>query len=250
MPTPDEQVIQDGQRAVAVTEVSGDFIYDGGATDAYCIVNNNGTAQRALKVANVGEGGGGGGGTVDQTYDPTSTNAQSGTAVAEALSPVIENQSSALMALDITPQKLARKSIGVNSTRVGYGATPNDTTGSTFVGSSALGNNYSVCVGYYTYTANNATAIGAQARAAGTHSIAIGSGDSQTISARTNGNAENAIQLGQGMNATANSFQVYSYQMLDGTTGLIPAARIGTGYDATKTQVLKNVNGTLTWVDE
>ena len=29
--------------------------------------------------------GGGGSGTVDQTYDPTSTNAQSGTAVAEAL---------------------------------------------------------------------------------------------------------------------------------------------------------------------
>lgn len=34
---------------------------------------------------------GGGGGTVDQTYDPTSTNAQSGTAVAEAVSDCVQN---------------------------------------------------------------------------------------------------------------------------------------------------------------
>lgn len=62
MPTADEQVIVDGQRALAVSEVSGDFIYDGGATDIYCIVQKDGKAQRALKVANIVEGGGGGGG--------------------------------------------------------------------------------------------------------------------------------------------------------------------------------------------
>lgn len=63
MPTADEQVIVDGQRALAVSEVSGDFIYDGGATDIYCIVEKDGKAQRALKVANVGGGGGGGSST-------------------------------------------------------------------------------------------------------------------------------------------------------------------------------------------
>lgn len=218
----------DGQLSVATVAQSGEIIPEESRPgDKYttALVQTDDGPQLCVKTFDL-NGGGGGGGTVDQTYDPTSTNAQSGTAVAEALSPVIENQSSAVMALDITPKKLARKSTGVNSTRVGYGATPNDTTGSTFVGSSALGNNYCVCVGYYTYTANKATAIGAQARAAGTHSIAIGGGDSQTISARTDGNAENAIQLGQGMNATANSFQVYSYQMLDGNTGKIPMARL------------------------
>lgn len=40
------------------------------------------------------------------------------------------------------------------------------------------------------------------------------------------------------------------YKVLDGTTGLISPGRLGTGYDATKTQVLKNVQGVLTWVDE
>ena len=42
----------------------------------------------------------------------------------------------------------------------------------------------------------------------------------------------------------------YFTKLVDGNTGKIPAARIGTGYDATKTQVLKNVNGVLTWVEE
>lgn len=57
MPTSDEQVIVEGQRALAVSVVDGDFIYDGGTTDVQCIVNNNGTAQRAMKVALVGPGG-------------------------------------------------------------------------------------------------------------------------------------------------------------------------------------------------
>jgi hypothetical protein len=36
--------------------------------------------------------------------------------------------------------------------------------------------------------------------------------------------------------------------LLNGKVVLVPEAV--TGYDATKTQVLKNINGTLTWVDE
>ncbi len=239
MPTADEQVVVDGQRALAVSEVSGDFIYDGGATDPYCIVDNNGTAQRALKVANVGEGGGGGG-TVDQTYDPTSTNAQSGTAVAEAVQPALKNLAT-----------------GSNSINILGGTTLNSTN--------------SIAIGYNTYQRDSSVAIGYSARPSDIYSVAVGassaarqkctvvgcgaetqSGSQESIAigyfARTSAVAN--IQLGQGTNSTANSFQVYSYQMLDGTTGLIPASRIGTGYDATKTQVLKNVNGTLTWVDE
>lgn len=57
MATADEQVIVGGQRAVAVNEVSGDFIYDGGATDIQCIVKEGDKAQRAIKVVNVDAGG-------------------------------------------------------------------------------------------------------------------------------------------------------------------------------------------------
>ena len=226
MPTADEQVVVDGQRALAVSEVSGDFIYDGGATDPYCIVDNNGTAQRALKVANVGEGGGGGGGTVDQTYDPTSTNAQSGTAVAEAVQPYLKNLAT-----------------GTSSVKVG-GTTTNSQNQVVLVGYAAKAYGASgVAIGSNAGCWAGSIAIG-NAQSIGNNSIAI-SGASIAYSM-----AASSIQLGGGQNSTANSFQVFDYQMLDGTTGLIPAARIGTGYDATKTQVLKNVNGILTWVDE
>ena len=50
---------------------------------------NNIKSLGAFSISN--SGGGGGGGTVDQTYDPTSTNAQSGTAVAEAVEPALKN---------------------------------------------------------------------------------------------------------------------------------------------------------------
>lgn len=250
MPTADEQVVVDGQRALAVSEVSGDFIYDGGATDAYCIVNNNGTAQRALKVANVGEGGGGGG-TVDQTYDPTSTNAQSGTAVAEAVAPTLKNTATGTNALTIlgTPTNVSSAlNIGVNAS-VGI-------NGSTAIGTNSRAGEASTAIGSGINWNDSARASGAASVAIG-HSCSANSASSIAIGVLTQASAAGAIQLGQksdvyttATNSNANTFQVYEYQLLDGTTGLIPAARIGTGYDATKTQVLKNVNGTLTWVDE
>ena len=91
-------------------------------------------------------------------------------------------------------------------------------------------------------TSDYSVAIGNQAYTSGYRSVALGH------TSKTNG--VDAIQLGVGTNSTAKTFQVYTYQLLDGNTGLIPPERLGTGYDATKTQVLKHVNGVLTWVDE
>ena len=54
MPTSDEHVILEGQRAIASVGQEGPIIYDGGATDIHCIVNVGGKAQRAIKVAPVG----------------------------------------------------------------------------------------------------------------------------------------------------------------------------------------------------
>ena len=55
-------------------------------------------------------------------------------------------------------------------------------------------------------------------------SIAIGV--INTSSEVCSATAQGAIQLGNGTNSTTNSFQVFNYQMLDGTTGKIPVDRL------------------------
>lgn len=137
----------------------------------------------------------------------------------------------------------------------------------------ATSSQYAMSIGASaTANQNDAHAIGRGATASGLGALAIGGGavasGYQSVGIKANAtaygalaigggginpayaSANNAIQIGSGTNSTATTFQVFTFKLLDGTTGLIPAERIGTGYDATKTQVLKNVNGTLTWVDE
>ncbi len=89
---------------------------------------------------------------------------------------------------------------------VGYGAQANST--------------YSTAIGYDSRASNtNTTVIGKQAKATQARAIAIGSGAEAT--------AQDAIAI-KGVNNTANTFQVYTYNMLDMSTGLIPDARIST----------------------
>lgn len=217
-------VIKDGQLAVATVPQTGTLVGAASEIDATALVETADGLQLCVKTCEVG--GGGGGGTVDQTYDPTSTNAQSGTAVAEAVAPALKNTAtgtSALTILGSAATEEAATNIGVQSRAKKNGLA---------VGRSANAN------------AQTAIAIGSFSTANSQSSIVIG------FAGNVQSNCQNSIQLGNGINSTANSFQVFTFQLLDGTTGLIPAERIGTGYDATKTQVLKNVNGTLTWVDE
>ena len=218
-------VIKDGQLAVATVPQTGTLVGAASEIDATALVETADGLQLCVKTCEVG-GGGGGGGTVDQTYDPTSTNAQSGTAVAEAVQPALKNTATGTHALTI----LGSASNEEAATNIGYQSKAKKN--GLAIGSVANAN------------AQTAISIGAFSTANSQSSIVIG------FAANVQSNCQNSIQLGNGMNSTANSFQVFTFQMLDGTTGLIPAARIGTGYDATKTQVLKNVNGTLTWVDE
>ena len=87
---------------------------------------------------------------------------------------------------------------------VGYGAQANST--------------YGTAVGYESRASNtNTTVVGKQAKATEARAIAIGSGAEAT--------AQDAIAI-KGINNTANTFQVYTYNMLDMSTGLIPDARI------------------------
>lgn len=102
---------------------------------------------------------------------------------------------------------------------------------------------HAVWLGYNTQAAGYGTAVGASASATGGSSVAIGNSAnaSQTqsiaIGAGSGASATDAIQIGFGSNSTANSLNIgfyndssthYNWQLLDGTTGLIPDARIST----------------------
>lgn len=117
------------------------------------------------------------------------------------------------------------------------GVAGNECDNSTLVGAntSATGGGHNVVIGYAAQTKCPTWGRG----------IAIG--DFAIVS------ADYAVQIGTGFNSTEDTFQVFSTTVVD-ANGKIPMSSTDvtslTGYDATKTQVLKNVNGTLTWVDE
>lgn len=239
----DTTVVKDGQLAIATVAQTGEFITGPSKIDATALVQTEQGPQLCVKTVNVGGGGGGSTVTVDQTYDPTSTNAQSGTAVAEAVAPALKNTatgSNALTILGTSNNKIRGMNIGASSTVTG---------------------GYSVAIGAGANSAQDGCSVGNSANASGQGATSIGGNSaasaSYSISLGKSAYAEaaNAIQIGaqNGVltkNTTANTLQVYSYQLLDGTTGKIPPERLGTGYDATKTQVLKHINGVATWVDE
>ena len=187
---------------------------------------------------------------VDQTYDGTSANAQSGVAIAGAkfLQNEATQSGSSIILQGLTKNRPYAIGIGVNNSATDYctvvGATAT-TTGnySTSIGyyartsstyATALGNGtyanaqYSLAVGSGATTSQtNAMAVGTGSLASGTRATALGSG------ATARGNY--AIQLGYGTNDTANTLNIgfynsssahYNWQLLDGTTGLIPDARI------------------------
>ena len=210
-------VIKDGQLAVATVPQTGTLVGAASEIDATALVETADSLQLCVKTCEVG---GGGGGTVDQTYDPTSTNAQSGTAVAEAVAPTLKNTATGTNSISIGP---TTGSTGSNCISIGKEATT-----STYGSYVAIGNTASV-------QNSSAVAVGSQARAWGVNSVAIGSytfaysTEAIAVGAGNMGcmaNANKAIQIGEGTNTTANSFQVFNYQMLDGTTGKIPMARL------------------------
>lgn len=151
---------------------------------------------------------GGESGTVDQTYDPTSTNAQSGTAVAEAVAPALKNTATGTNALTILGTAASAESavnIGNNSQATGAGCIA--------IKGIAGANNNAVAING---TANGYYSIGINAWATDFRGIALGG----------NATGNGSIQIGQGSNSTAKTLQVYSYPLLDGNTGKIPNDRL------------------------
>lgn len=192
-------VIKDGQLAVATVPQTGTLVGAASEIDATALVETADGLQLCVKTCEVG---GGGSGTVDQTYDPTSTNAQSGTAVAEAVAPALKNTATGTNSLTI----LGTASTEEAATNIGDQSQAKKN--SLAVGKNAKANaQMSVAIGYSTAIYSDlALAIGPLAN--------------------VQSNSRNSIQLGQGANGNANTFQVYSYTMLDGKTGKIPMARL------------------------
>ena len=155
------------------------------------------------------------GGTVDQTYDGTSANAQSGVAIAgagfltsSALSGYVQNTAT-----------------GTNSLTIMGNA--NNYNNSINIGNNSSSFDSGVAIGDYArVTYNYGTAIGKSALAGGTGTVTTAIGYmAEAI------NASNCIQIGQGTNSTSNSLSIGfgttgNYQLLDGSTGLIPDARL------------------------
>ena len=147
-----------------------------------------------------------GGVTVDQTYDPTSVNAQSGVAINGA--GFLQNNSTVTGGLAIGGSSIASDSY---STAIGN--------------SSVITGINGVAVGYSAQSGDGGVAVGKNALAS-TFGIALGYSAEAT--------ASKAIQIGPGTNGTASTLAVCfepfgsNYILLDGTTGLIPDDRIST----------------------
>lgn len=175
------------------------------------------------------------GGTVDQTYDGNSSNAQSGVAINGAN--FVQNSATANYALTLL-------------------GTATNKSGSINIGTSSSSSAaYGIAIGYNSSaeTSQGALALGYNSHATAQNSVALGTA--------SNARAKYAVQIGYGTNSTANtvSFGFFkdgspaNYRILDGTTGLIPDARISTNIARatdipTATSDLTNDSGFITGI--
>lgn len=190
--------------------------------------------------------------TVDQTYNASSANAQSGVAINGA--GFLKNTATGSNSLTILG---SGGNINSGSINIGPGSNINNGTGCTALGYNAqTRNNYGVAVGYEAYASGNAVCIGyptvtinGRKGATNSNTIAIGQstvGSSDSIAigvatvygsssiaigrATTGSGANYAIQLGYGSNNTSNTFSVglstsNNYRLLN-SDGTIPGERM------------------------
>ena len=122
-------------------------------------------------------------------------------------------------------------------------------TYSVAVGANSIASgDYSIAIGYHaTAPRNNSITIGAEAHSGARNSVCIG------YDAETTSNAQNAIQIGSGVNRVANTLMVANsngnFEMMS-ADGTIPEARLADTTSATEGQVLTlDANGNAEWAD-
>lgn len=143
-----------------------------------------------------------------------------------------------------------------NSTAIGAGA--NAVSDSVSIGAMAYnGGGNCISIGKNARSGGVAClAIGADTKSSGAYTIVIGSPDEDYMTGEkviAQCSAAFACQIGPGNNKSPYSLQFRDTQVVNGS-GKIPLENVDiskiAGYDATKTQVLKHIQGVLTWVDE
>lgn len=158
-----------------------------------------------------------------------------------ALAGFVQNTATGTSSLTIS----GTPTTNTNAVNIGYGSAT-DGTESIAIGNSAeidsANGAFSIAIGSGARTdVNSAVAIGAGADVYGVGGVSIGSGasanGSRSLALGVNANAmyNSSIQIGYGTNSDSNTLSVgfyntqsthYNWQLLDGTTGLIPDARI------------------------
>lgn len=200
--------------------------------------------------------------TVDQTYDSTSTNAQSGVAINGA--GFLKNTATGTGSLTI----LGAVASNTYSINIGSQSSTGSTSNSVALGYSAtLGTNASngIAIGYNSYVSGTGSialgdSYGQSYGAKGSYSISVGyragttGSNSIALGAYSHANASYAIQIGQGTNSTANTLSVGlsssdNYTLLN-SDGTIPMARMPSGLPKKETYTcpaLTSVSGICTW---
>lgn len=198
---------------------------------------NNIKSLGAFSISN--SGGGGGGGTVDQTYDSTSTNAQSGTAVAEAVAPALKNKATTQTGSDASlilfpwnEYSIAAKGsvfIGPNN-----GTIVTQGNHDTLVGagpSANAANGDCTAVGYNAQAGGQgSTSIGSGSSAIGQYGISIGKdakcNESGSVAIGLNAtvsSGNNAIAIGNGAKTDQSGSYSGSYRIAIGTNAYATA---------------------------
>lgn len=214
-----------------------------GATEGDVLtVDSNGDA--------VWQAGGGGGsytaGTgIDITGTTISTEIPMAISSTDSTAPTVTVMSGGTGVIAIgASAKAGSASFGTQSIAIGEGARS----------SSTLGGSYNVAIGGNSFAGGQGVAIGASTNSGNVSGVAIGYG----VRAGSGG-----IIIGSDVSTSAtgtnSGFDIVLYDPATFTStmynvikkgGEINPDRLGTGYDATKTQTLKNVQGVLTWVDD
>lgn len=152
---------------------------------------------------------------VDQIFDATSANAQSGVAISGA-GFIVNNAINATssIAVDYNPQT----TYYANSTS--FGVNSRAYTQAVGIGYNAKAGANGVCLGWGTSTSGTGVSIGYGARCTTASQNIIAIGYYATSSAL------DAIQIGNGTNSTANTLQIRNRTLLDLSTGKIPNDRL------------------------
>lgn len=207
-------------RTVSATESATASQYD----DLYARTSDG---KRALRVV----GGGGSGGLPDQAGH----------------SGFLQTDGESASWSDKEPLVNAKSMVG--SIVIGDGATLGGTLGSAavIIGANAMGNQRGV--GSQVVIGYNAAAnpLGYSSIAIGYKATTIGSYGSIAIGPNAQALGEDAIQLGRGNNSGSKTCQIWDYNILDKTTGLIPSERLAA--DGTPGQVLSKTDTGMQWKD-